>query len=174
MNLQRPEDAIVAIRDRLPNCGEHFLLCDLVNSFEESYSRDRYEIANDDSLVVVAGKFGENENRQFEVAFTRSFDLTTRLEVSLGFPIGLKCLFLRTASDICESISDSGRFFANIRLARWYRRYKTTTPTSCLIRWRDEAEMARLFVEVVPKLASAMKQAGCNWPKCTGMPHRPH
>jgi hypothetical protein len=160
MKLNSPEDSIIALRNRLPSNGEAFLLRELVDGLEESYLADQLLECEDDSLIVVAGKYGENVHRRFEISFFRSFDLSTQLQIALHFRPSMKCWFLQTASDICESTADCGRFFSSVRAARWYRRFATAIPTLCFIRWRDETEMSELFCEVVPKLLAAMKRAG--------------
>lgn len=162
MRLDLPINSVDAIRNRLPNEGYRFSLLELVDAMEVFYSSDRLNGCEEDSLLVVAGKYGKNPDRRFEIAFFRSFDLSEQLEVSIRYPVSLRSLFLATASDICESLSDTSRFFSAIRAAAWYRRFKSAVPNTCSIRWRDESEMADLFCEVAPKLIAAMGPDWCN------------
>jgi hypothetical protein len=144
-DMNSPSDSPDAIRSLLPNYGERFLVRDAANAMEKFYRTERLSGYDDDSIVVVAGRFGEHRQRRFEIAFFRSFDLTTQLEVSLRFPIGPRCMFLRRFLQFCESLADVDRLFNDVRSSRWFRRFASVPPQVCSIHWRGADEMGQLF-----------------------------
>ncbi len=158
--MNDPADSPSAIRSRLPNGGERFLAHEAALAMEDFYRTERLEGYDDDSLVVVANKFGKGADRRFEIGFFRSFDMKTQLEVVLSYPTNLRSLFLRSFLEICDSLADAERLFRDVRQSRWFRRYATVPPIRCSIRWCDEDEMAQKFGTILPMLMEAM---GPHW-----------
>src|SRR4029078_9930395 len=148
MQLASAANSVEAIHRRLPKAGGKFSLRELVEAFESFYTSDRLVSCEDDSLVVVSGKYGERPQRRFEIALFRTFNLTTQVEVSLRYSLSLRYLFFATASDYCESQIDASRVFEAIRSANWYYFFETTMPEACSVRWRDESQMAEMFCDV--------------------------
>jgi hypothetical protein len=150
-------DAIDAIRSRLPNAGDGFVVRDAARAMEDFYRMERLEGCDDDSLVVVAGKYGEGPSRHVEIALFRSLGLFgPRLEVSLWLPLGLRSLFLRTYCECCGSVADLNAFFSSFRSSRWFRRYATVPATRCVIRLIGEDEVEKMNNEIIPGLLEHM------------------
>jgi hypothetical protein len=158
MQLISPEESVNEIQRRLPNDGRRFRLRDAVDSLHDFYVNVRYHGCNDDddSLVAVAGKFGDHTDRRFDIGLYRSFGLTTQLEILLRYPINLRCLFLKQVTELCESPNDAERFFATLRSSRWYRRFASISAHDCIVRLRGEDEMGEMFCNVIPKLMDAL------------------
>lgn len=158
MQLISPEQSIAQVQKRLPNNGRHFLLCDALEAMQDFYGNVRVSHCDDDgdTVVAVAGKFGDPADRRVEIGLYRSFGLMRRLEISLRYPVSLRCLFLKTAIELCESPEDANRYFHTLRSVRWFRRYASTPPTDCVVRWRGEEEMAEMYREIVPKILDAL------------------
>ena len=118
-----PSDSLDAIRHRLPNHGDRFLVRDAARAMEDFYRIEQLTGYHKDAVVVMAGRFGERQHRRFEVAFFRHFDITTQLGISVQFPIGIRNIFLPRFLEVCDSHEDAGRFFADVRLTKWFRRF---------------------------------------------------
>ena len=87
MQLISPAESVSEFQKRLPNDGRLFRLRDAVDSLHDFYVNVRYHDCDDDSLVAVSGKFGDRNNRRFDIGLYRSFGLTTQLEILLRYPI---------------------------------------------------------------------------------------
>ncbi|MDP6719180.1 MAG: hypothetical protein QGF59_11050 [Pirellulaceae bacterium] len=158
MQLIAPEDSVDQIQRRLPNDGRRFLLRDALDALQDFYTNFRFVDCDDDDdfIVAVAGRFGEAPERRVEIALYRSCGLTARLEILLRYPISLRCLFLKNVIELCDSPPDADQFFDTLRSLRWFRRYASTSPIHCSVRWQGEDEMAEMFCEIVPKLMDAL------------------
>jgi hypothetical protein len=150
------EEVVEALRRRLPNGGTRFDLADAIEAFEASYCEGRLNGDEDDTLIVVVGKFGKRSEARFEIAIYRSFGLFRQLGVSLKYPVQFRHHFLKTSSDFCESFADAELFFSQLRSHSWFRRYAHTPATDCSIRWRGEDEMIEMFANILPKMAEAL------------------
>ena len=128
------------------------------DALQDFYANVRFNGCDDDddSIVAVAGRFGDAHERRVEIGLYRSFGLTARLEILLRYPISLRCLLLRNVIELCESRADADRFFGTVRALRWFRRYSLVLPMHCWVRWQGEDEMADMFCEVVPTLMDAI------------------
>ena len=153
------EDSVDVFQRLLPDVERDCVLRDVAQALNTFYREHQVEGVDDDSLIVVAGKFGEGRKRQFDIGFYRSFGAFGNLGqfgVLLRFRINLRCLFLGTAIDVCDSKIDAVDFFARIPRARWFRRYAEILPVCCRIQWQGEEEMAESFCDIMPKLAEAL------------------
>ncbi|MBA3573195.1 MAG: hypothetical protein H0W34_14765 [Pyrinomonadaceae bacterium] len=155
--MAQDEKAIKAVLRRLPHGKVRFTLQDAFDALEASYREDRFYEEEDDTVIVVAGKFGKRYQARFEVAMYRSFGLFKQLEISLKYPAHLRHLFFKTVLAYCGSLADAEAFFSPVRSSSWFRRYAQRCPTECSIRWRDEDEMSEMFADLLPKMA----KGGC-------------
>ena len=156
MQLNSAAESVSEIQKRLPNDGRLFRLRDAVDSLHNFYVNVRSHDCDDDSLVAVAGKFGDRTDRRFDIGLYRSFGLTTQLEILLRYPINLRCLFLKQVIELCESPNDAERFFATLRSSRWYRRFASIAPNDCIVRLRGEDQMVEMFCNIMPTLIDAI------------------
>ena len=128
--MKTPIDSVERITQRLPDDGSRFLLCDAVAAMQEAYERDRLDGCNenDDQLML-----GAVTNTHFEIEIFRQFTgggdhVPTQLEVSLKYPINLRCRVFREYIRYCEIVSDSTEFFSSFRSSLLYRWYASTLP----------------------------------------------
>ncbi len=154
--MNSPADSPNAIRSRLPNGGDCFLVRDAASAMEDFYRTERLDGYDDGTVVVLAGKYGQRSSRCFEIGFFHSFSLMTQLGVSFRFPVSLRCLLLRPFMDRCDSLADADRLFSNIRSSRWFRRYASLPAAECSVRWTGENEMADMLGEMPPRMTKAM------------------
>ncbi|MCA9187481.1 MAG: hypothetical protein KDA99_17760 [Planctomycetales bacterium] len=156
MKSTTPKESVNEIRLRLPNDGRSFELRDAVDSLHDFYVNVRYNDCDDDSIVAVAGRFGERPNRRFDIGLYRLFGLTTRMEICLQYPITLRCLLLKQAIGHCESPNDAEQFFSAVRASRWYRRFASLSANACIVRTLGKDEMGEMFRSVMPKLIDVL------------------
>ena len=80
----------------------------------------------------------------------------TQCELSLKFPVRLRCFVFRPLFVECENVSESDKYFAKFRSSTMYRWYANTPPVNCLMKWHGEDEFFKAATEILPKLAEAL------------------
>jgi hypothetical protein len=149
-------ETIEAVQRRLTHGKGYFTLQDAVDALQTSYWEDRVCEDEDDTLIIVAGKFGKRHQARFEVALYRCFGLFRQLEISLKYPVRLRHVFFKTAIGYCDSLVDADAFFNQVRSFSWFRRYAQRSPVECSVLWRGEAEMSEIFTDLLPKMVKAI------------------
>lgn len=149
-----PEQMADHIQRRLPHQGRRFLLRDALEAMEDFYINVRVDgdDDDDDTLIAVAGRYGDGPDRHLQFGLFRSVGFFTQLEVSLRYPLDSGGGALPDILETCDAPQDSARFFGFLRESPWFGRFALQAPVDCAVHWRGEEEMAEMFCAIAPVL----------------------
>ena len=143
VEMTDPENLFHAIRDKISPNGESFKLGHAIDAIELAYANaGSIDIDDALSLVVVAGKFDDEDGPWFDIGMYPSFSLFQPFEILLHYPLGWRNWLLgRLDSRVLEFPQGFDTGFATIRQSKWFRRYRNVLAIECICRVRTDDEM---------------------------------
>ena len=136
-------DSVIAKRNRM---GGKFSLASAFAAIECVYAER--ELADDDlepSLVLVAGKFDDEDRRRFDVGIYPSYSFYQPIEILFTYPRNWRSWSLaKFDSKIIEFSADDGITLDDTYNSRWFRLYRNVKPTEFVCRMRTAEELEAL------------------------------